>query len=286
MKAEINQRITRRAFLKRLIGGGVAAAAGTPIYAYFVERNWLDITRITIPILSSPELAVFRGTSIVHFSDMHIGHYCGMEEIAAVASRIEQLKPDIICFTGDLVDQHTAGIGDYVELMSGLTAPLGKYAILGNHDYYHDAADVRNFWSSAGFELLDNRHAYVEKEGQRLYIAGLDDLIYGTPDMEGAMQGIAHDRTVILLAHEPDYADKAAKWPQIKLQLSGHSHGGQIRLPLIGHLIAPPQGKKYVSGLYRLTGSDLHIYTNRGTGTTILPFRLFCRPEITVIELE
>ncbi|CAH1206814.1 UDP-2,3-diacylglucosamine pyrophosphatase LpxG [Paenibacillus plantiphilus] len=286
MQLEHKHRMTRRAFLKKLIGGGMAAAVGTPMYAYYLERSWIEIREIEAAVLPVQTHSSYKGTRIVHFSDVHFGYHYDADNMAAAVSHIEQLKPDMICFTGDFIDQRPDGIEACIAMMRGLKAPLGKYAVLGNHDYYHDAPTVKRFWEAAEFELLENRHAFVERKGQRLYIAGVDDTIYGKPDLKKALNGVATESAVILLAHEPDYADTAASLPQIKLQLSGHSHGGQIRLPIVGHLIAPPQGRKYVSGLYQIADSELQVYTNRGIGTTILPFRLFCRPEITVIELQ
>lgn len=284
MQLERKQRMTRRTFLKRLLGGGLAASVGTPMYSFYLERNWIEIREVEAAVL--PPKSPFRGTRIAQFSDVHFGYHYGADDLEVTVSRIERLNPDMICFTGDFIDERPDGIMGCVNMMKRLKAPLGKYAVLGNHDYYHDVKAVKRYWKAAEFELLDNSRSEVEKNGQRLFIAGVDDTIYGKPDLNKALVGTAPDSTVILLAHEPDYADKAALLPQVKLQLSGHSHGGQIRLPLLGHLIAPPQGKKYVSGLHRVPESDLHVYTNRGIGTTILPFRLFCRPEITIINLN
>jgi predicted MPP superfamily phosphohydrolase len=113
-------------------------------------------------------------------------------------------------------------------------------------------------------------------------VAGVDDILYGNPNMEKALDGIPENQFKILLAHEPDYADAASKYP-VDLQLSSHSHGGQIRFPFIGHLITPPLGSKYVDRLNPV--GHLTVYTSRGIGTTGVPYRFNCRPEITVIEL-
>lgn len=117
-----------------------------------------------------------------------------------------------------------------------------------------------------------------------MFIAGIDDALLGKPDLPRAISGIAEDTCTILLAHEPDIADEAARYP-IDLQLSGHSHGGQIRLPFIGEVLTPRLGSKYPDGLQRVKNSNLQVYTNRGLGTTILPIRFLCRPELTVLTL-
>lgn len=241
---------------------------------------------MTIPMFDGNRKHPFRGTRILHFSDLHFGYYFDKDALAKVIHRIERLEPDMICFTGDLVDDGTKGLIQCVDLMKGLHAPLGKFAVLGNHDYGLEGRNgVADFWKKTGFRLLLNRHEVVEKDGSRLVVAGVDDLLLGQADVERSLAGTLPEDEVILLAHEPDYADTVSEWPRVKLQLSGHSHGGQIRLPFVGHLIAPPYGKKYVSGLYQADSSQLAVYTNRGIGTTTLPIRFWCRPELTVLEL-
>ncbi|UVI27914.1 metallophosphoesterase [Paenibacillus spongiae] len=281
-----NPRMTRRRFLKWVAGSGLAAAAAAPAYSYYVERNWVEVNTVAIPMFDGNQKHPFRGTRIVHFSDVHFGYHFDKDDLIQVINRIERLKPDLICFTGDLVDDGTEGLSQCTDMMMSLQAPLGKFAVLGNHDYgIEGRSGVSDFWKKTGFRLLLNRHAAIEKGGSRLIVAGVDDLMLGQPDLERALGGTLPEDKVILLAHEPDFADTAADWPQVKLQLSGHTHGGQIRLPFIGHLIAPPHGKKYVDGLYHAGAAQLPVYTNRGIGTTTLPIRFWCRPELTVLEL-
>lgn len=130
----------------------------------------------------------------------------------------------------------------------------------------------------------NSRYEVVQKGTNSLILAGVDDQMEGKPDIHSALKRTSSNRCTLLLSHCPDYADEIKELP-IDLQLSGHSHGGQIRFPLLGELSTPPYAQKYVQGLYQISDSALQVYTNRGIGTTILPIRFLCRPELTVIEL-
>lgn len=132
--------------------------------------------------------------------------------------------------------------------------------------------------SASGFTLLINRHVFIRRREEYLHIAGVDDVLHGKPDLVKALHGLKENDPTLLLAHEPDFADAAARYKNVVLQLSGHSHGGQIRLPFIGHLVVPPMARKYVMGLYEVGASNMLLYTNRGIGTTSFPVRLNCRP--------
>ena len=280
--------ISRKTFLKKGIkwlGGLVGLSVATSAYAYGWERTWLDMVRIPLAIPGLPES--FRGTKVVHFSDVHLGHHMEANDLKRIVSKIQNEQPDLICFTGDMVDESIAPLVDAVPILSQLQAPLGKFAVLGNHDYALGKQKVvTEALTASGFEVLDNRSKLVTKNGESLYIAGVEDILHGSPDLARATANIPVGQTVILLAHEPDFADRAAQYP-IHVQLSGHSHGGQVRLPWIGHILTPPLARKYVQGLYRVGDyNQLQVYINRGLGTTILPVRFFCRPEITVLTLQ
>lgn len=279
--------ISRKTFISKAmkwLGGIVGLGVATGAYAYGWERTWLDVVRITLTIPGLRDR--YKGTKLIHFSDVHLGHFMGTNDLQAVVAVIQEEHPDVICFTGDLVDESISPLAAAVPILSQLQAPLGKFAVLGNHDYRIDQQkSVQEGLTASGFEVLENRHVVVTKNGESLYIAGVEDVLHGKPDLARAIADIPEGENVILLAHEPDFADEAAKHP-IHLQLSGHSHGGQVRLPWIGHLVTPPLARKYVQGLHRVGPDQMPVYTNRGLGTTILPVRLFCRPEITVLTLQ
>lgn len=274
--------ISRRRFLKTLLGAGIFTTGLPFLYSFFLERTWFDVQRRSIPLFhfKSP----FRGLRIVQFSDLHYGFYFNREQLKSVVNIIRDLEPDIVCFTGDLVEDETDGLQACVPILASLKAPLGKYAVLGNHDYWSNVDDVKQAMTDSGFQLLVNEHAVVKQGSEYIVLAGIDDALHGTPDLNQALKGTSSDTPTILLAHEPDVAEQTKQRSQVSLQLSGHSHGGQIRIPFIGEVVTPPMGSRYVQGLYTLEDAPLMVYTNRGIGTTIYPFRMNCRPEITVLD--
>ncbi|GAA4709708.1 metallophosphoesterase [Brevibacillus fulvus] len=254
-------------------------------FSLFAERQQTELVRITF---SAGELArSLGGLKLVQISDLHLGPYYGQTELAAVIEMINGEQPDLLCFTGDLVDTDLSRIEDAIPLLRKLNAPLGKYAVLGNHDYRVNPLRVKSGLEQSGFEVLLNGHVQIRRNSGTFYVAGLDDALHGQPSLPQALRGIPQESAVILLVHEPDFADQALSGAgdRFWLQLSGHSHAGQIRLPKLGEIVTPLMGRKYVGGLYRLGGSPTHrfLYTNRGLGTTLMPVRLYCKPEVTVM---
>jgi predicted MPP superfamily phosphohydrolase len=281
-----NGRMNRRSFLKQAgltLGGLIFAGIGTSVHSFYIERFWYDIRQVKLEFPNLP--AAFSGMRIIQFSDIHLGHYFDNDGLAAVIDRLGPLRADLICFTGDLFDVHIGSDSERTaSLLATLEASLGKWACLGNHDYWAGPAPVTRVLEKAGFQVLNNTRQLIRRGGETIRIAGIDDWLKGTPNLDLAIGGQQSSEFTLLLAHEPDIADLTQRYP-VDLQFSGHSHGGQISLPVIASLAAPPKGKKYVAGLYEFPGSSLKLYTNRGIGTTIIPIRLFCRPEITVFTL-
>ncbi|WP_309492629.1 metallophosphoesterase [Paenibacillus anseongensis] len=282
-----NKRMNRRAFLKYSMSavGSLAALAGVSgLYSIFGERYWIQLK--TVPLAYRRYPAAFAGMRIVQFSDTHLGKYYSLDQLARVVKLVQRQKPDLICFTGDLFDSNYGQISDdVIPILSQLQAKLGKYAVLGNHDMRLDPGRVRDVLEQSGFTVLVNANKSIVRGNSRLWIAGIDEMFHGKPDLPLALKGTKEDEFVLLLAHEPDFADTALKFP-VDLQLSGHSHGGQIRIPFYGSLFTPDLGQKYEVGLYTFEKSEFHVYTNRGIGTTLFPIRFNCRPEITVFVLE
>ncbi|MDN4072321.1 metallophosphoesterase [Fictibacillus terranigra] len=264
--------------------GSLAAAAGAAaFYSAFVEPYWFDLNKIEIRIQRLPDS--FKKFHIVHISDFHLGFHFKAKHIAKMAVEIQKLNPDLVVFTGDLVNSHRSLKSAVKSLpyLKKINAPYGKFAVLGNHDYLENIHTISELLGKSGFELLINENRRIKKGEDELYIAGLDDYLRGEADIERALAGIPEGRCTFLLAHEPDYFKVSTRFP-VDLQLSGHSHGGQIRLPLFGPIVTSKMGRKYHSGLYQ--AENKFLYTNRGMGTTHLPFRFFCRPEITSITLK
>ncbi|MFC7440016.1 metallophosphoesterase [Laceyella putida] len=276
-------RFNRRQFLKLSLA---ALCLGPPLYAGLLERNWIETIHHTI---SSPRVpAAFDGIRIVQISDIHLGHYFDLDRLETVIRQIQTFQPDLLCFTGDLIDRHLSQVEakEVARLFRRLAPPLGKFATLGNHDYWGDVALVKEALTHGGFHVLVNQVHPLTRGKGTLYVSGLDDLLNGQPDLAAVLSQLPSTTEVyhLCLAHEPDMAVLHHSAP-IDLQLSGHSHGGQIRLPFLGALAIPEGGKRYPAGLYSLN-ERFTLYTNRGLGTTILPFRFLCRPEITVLELR
>lgn len=278
-------RPTRRGFLRAAAGAIVAAGTG---YSCLVEPNQITIENVRLVLPRLPE--AFHGIRIVQFSDLHFGHYTGKREIGRAVEQANALKPDLAVVTGDFVTAPYYGTptNEYAyvdacgEVLAGLRTPLGTFACLGNHDVSVDPYGVTQILKGRGLKVLRNSSAVVEQHGARFWIAGVDDVLYARADLDRTLVMTPHDEFTVLLAHEPDFADHAKSYP-IDLQLSGHSHGGQIRLPLIGALYYPPLSRKYPQGLYRV--GNLHLYTNRGIGTIVVPARFLAPPEITLFTL-
>jgi uncharacterized protein len=277
-------RITRRDFLKRAMTTIGAACIALPSYSFFLERYWVETTHLTLTLPQLPPS--FSGLRVVQLSDIHLGFYYNINHLEGIIRRVNQLEPDLICFTGDLVDDAIDGLEQSVPLLRKLHAPLGKVAIFGNHDFRSGHPNmVRSTLIKSGFTFLRNSHITLNKYGDPFHIAGLDDLFGGHPDMDRTLSPIPKSEFTMLLAHEPDMADYIGNY-NVNFMLSGHSHGGQIRLPFYGAVYRPDGAKHYVRGLKTIPEKGLTLYVNRGIGTTFLPIRFNCRPEITLFTLN
>ena len=250
-----------------------------------IEPSWVNITNFTFSHLLIPES--FHNIRIVQFSDTHIGFQYDLSDLEKTVETIQSLNPDIICFTGDLMDNPNLyqGTSEIQKVLSKLEAPLGKYGVFGNHDHGGYGTEIyKEIMSNSGFSLLVNESNLITlRDGSQIVISGVDDAMLGKPNLDTSTPKQADDLFTILLSHAPDFADYASQYP-VELQLSGHSHGGQIQIPLLGAVVTPPFAEKYREGAY--TKGNLELYVNRGLGTTRVPYRLFSRPEITVIDLQ
>jgi len=277
--------VTRRAFLK----GGVIAAGGLAFYAGEVERHWIDVHQVTIRLKNLPE--TFRGFRIAQVADFHYGEYSEPTFIRAAVHAVNALQPDLVALTGDFVSALPMVKRISVDfafhcahLLAQLECPQ-KFAVLGNHDVIASRAEVTDALVANRIPVLHNTAIPIEKDGTRLWLAGVADvLVGGEADLNKAVPKgrIAGSEPLILMAHEPDYADRVIG-SGVDLMLSGHTHGGQVRIPFMPPVNLPPLGRKYVEGLFVL--GDLQLYVTRGIGTVGVPFRFRCPPEITLITL-
>lgn len=287
----MSKKISRRSFIKKIFKFGlltVGTSAGMYYYAHNIEPAMLKISHHTIRHRQIPK--GFNGFKIVQFSDTHLGFHYTLNQIDQLITKINRLNPDVIFFTGDLMDEpnkyeEQAAIS---PLLKRLNAPFGKFAIYGNHDHGGYGTDIyKSIMIESGFTILQNElNRITLLDGSQIYVLGLDDAMLGKPDLTAMMPEIPVDSYKILLCHEPDLADEAMVHG-IQLQLSGHSHGGQIKIPFFGPLVTPPLSEKYNEGFYKIENesNQLTLYVNRGIGTTRLPFRFLSKPEVTVFHL-
>ncbi|MDQ0176956.1 metallophosphoesterase [Bacillus chungangensis] len=287
----MNERISRRSFLKKSITtilSILGLTTGGYVYAKYFEPKRLQINKVNIEHHKIP--ASFNGMKMIQFSDTHLGFQYNLQQLEKHVDLINQMEPDLLFFTGDLMDkpnQYTSI--DYIApILDRLHAPLGKFAIFGNHDHGGNGTRIyEHIMQSSGFQLLNNEAVNIKLlDGEEIVIAGIDDAMLGTPDIPRALRDVPHDRFTILLSHAPDLADYAAVHG-VDCQLSGHSHGGQVKIPFFGPLVTVPYAKKYWEGSYDINGTaPLFLYVNRGLGTTRMPFRFAAVPEITIFTLK
>jgi predicted MPP superfamily phosphohydrolase len=283
--------LTRRRFLYT---GAVAAtgAAAIGIDGYS-EANHPQVTQLEIPLARLPE--AFDGFTIAQLSDFHYEDHFSVVPIRKAVQVVNELHPDLIVLTGDFVTvpffahrrrhypQSAKNAEPCADALQGLRAAVGRFAVLGNHDAGSNPFRIAGALRDHGIPVLLNRSVPIERGASRFWLAGIDDALEGQPDLGAALAKIPVGEAVVLLAHEPDFADESSLSP-VDLQLSGHSHGGQIWIPGIGAPWLPVLGRKYPRGRYRV--GNLTLYTNIGLGTIRAPIRLNCPPEITLITLR
>ena len=291
IESEVQERalprtISRRKFLgMAAVGGAVALAAD----GFLIGPNLPQVVRQEIALRRWPTR--MDGFTVALLSDFHYDPYFSVHPLHAAIGMVNELRPDLIVLTGDFVSipwfgnsgEGVAGADPCAQLLRQMRAPHGLWAVMGNHDADTDPKRVTGALRENGIQVLRNQSVPIEKDGSRFWLSGIDDVLGRTADISATLRGIPSDEATVLLAHEPDYADYVASYP-VDLQLSGHSHGGQVRIPFLLPLYLPKLGRKYVSGRYQIR--ELALYTNRGLGTVEIPVRLNCSPEITLLTLR
>lgn len=264
--------------LRRLLLVFLAAAllaGGVYIYARYIEPRRLRIETLKIPDVGLPAPA-----RVVVFSDVHLGNGVTTEDLQELVLKINELRPDAVVFLGDLFDNYEEYEGDAdadAAALAGISAQV-KLAVWGNHDMGGGAYRVYpEVLQKGGFTLLENE-SFAAKELGICFI-GAADTIFGQPDISGLVSETLYN---ILLVHEPDYGLEVGGLP---LQLSGHSHGGQIYLPLLGAPHVPLGARTWLRGLYEKEDGG-QVYVNRGIGMSLAPYRFGSVPELTVIDIS
>jgi predicted MPP superfamily phosphohydrolase len=277
------KKFTRRKFLKyAALAGGAAVTVGA-VDALAVEPHGFKVTHHTF---APPGLgAGWDGATIAQISDVHVGRWSDFDDARRIVEMTNDLNPDIVALTGDYVSRASAITSALVEVFRDLRAKE-KYAVLGNHDYWTDAPRVAASLESAGIPLLTNQHALLRRGGDVLCLAGVNDSwsVDPPPDALAALQGVPEDVPRIVMSHNPDYAEVVPSGVRIDLMLCGHTHGGQVRLPLLGPLILPIQHRKYAEGWVQ--GPHCPVFISRGLGMVTVPVRFHCPPELPLITLR
>jgi uncharacterized protein len=253
------------------------------LYAYFVEPTWIEVNTIDLQL---PHLAQeFNGYKIVQISDIHVDKQMSTKRLIRLFKLVNQQQPDLIALTGDYASKGFEEFIPKLATLSQLKAKDKTVAVLGNHDYasYTHNQATKDILQQTNILTLANTVYSLKRGDAMLHIAGVDDVWVRRDNLDAILQQLPSDGAAILLAHEPDFADISAATGRFDLQLSGHSHAGQIRLPFSKPIILPPLGRKYYSGLYVV--GDMIQYTNRGIGSTHFHLRFNARPEITVFNL-
>ena len=277
---------TRRQFLRAAAAAGAVAITGDAI---LLAPNRPRIVRQDFFLPRWPER--MNGFTVAVLSDFHYDPHFSIHPLRAAIAMVSRLHPDLIALTGDFVsvpllgdDQKAAFAAEpCARLLRQMTAPHGLWAVMGNHDDGTDPEHVTRALQAENIHVLANHSEPIEQDGARFWLAGVNDVMSGTADLSKTMHGVPAGEAVVLLAHEPDFADETAQYP-IDLQLSGHSHGGQIRIPFLPPLYLPELAKKYVWGTYHV--GPLMLHTSAGLGTVGVPMRLNCPPEITLLTLR
>jgi uncharacterized protein len=239
----------------------------------------LEVTRHEVFIDDLP--APFDGYRIAFLTDTHVAPFVRSEYYDEIRAQVRRFDPDLILFGGDFVSFRNH-IPLLANRLGGLSARDGVFAVLGNHDYWTDAAQVTAAMGSVGVRFLTNAHVMLARGGARLPLAGVDELYRGKPDLDAAFAGIAVGAPCIAVTHHPDLIDLVRR--RVDLLLCGHTHGGQIRLPFFGAIVVPSKHEAtYATGFHRV-GAVL-MYVSRGIGA-IPPVRILCRPEIATFTLR
>lgn len=271
----------------RAIGALLAIAFGLLIWSVFIEPDRLVVKQVDLPL---PGWRADTGVlKLVAVSDLHVGSpHVDAKKLDRVVAEINAQEPDVIVLLGDFVVGGVVG-GKYVEpepiaeKLKNLKAKDGVFAILGNHDWWRDGTRVRHALENVGIRVLENDAIRIRAGAQAYWLVGVADLWTRTPDIRGSLAKVTDNAPVILLTHNPDIFPDVP--PRVALTLAGHTHGGQVNLPLFGRLVVPSNyGSRYAIG--HVVENARHLYVTPGIGTSILPLRFRVPPEITVLTIH
>ncbi|HEY8446798.1 MAG TPA: metallophosphoesterase [Thermomicrobiales bacterium] len=277
--------MSRRAFALGGALGALAALGLSSAEAYaarYVNPYSPRLERVRFRLPEGKE--GLAGLRIGFITDTHVGPFITPDDLARATELLAGEQPDLLLLGGDYVSEIPRLVPDTVDVLAELASktPLGAFAVLGNHDLALTPGRLDAAMEASGIAVLRNRAVAVEHRGETLWIAGIDETILGNPDPQETFASIPPGAAALALWHEPQFAEEAAALGAFA-QLSGHTHGGQVRLPGIGPVGLPPHGRRHVIGLGDADG--MPIYTSRGVGVYRPPVRFNCPPEVTLVEL-
>jgi predicted MPP superfamily phosphohydrolase len=274
--------VTRRQFLRGLVAAPLVGVAATSAYARLIEpyHYWISETDVFIGDL--PER--FEGFRITQLTDIHHSSILGLDEVRRMVSLAQETNPDMFVLTGDYTTSYRRFIEPCAEALSPLNAPEGVWAVLGNHDHYTDSELTTRALQRHRIMVMNNFHTTLQRGPDSLQLSGIDDWTWNAVDWTRAFSGLKRETPTVLLSHQPSVLD-LPQTQNVSLILSGHTHGGQLRLPFVG---APARfatrDLKYDRGLF--SKGETQLYVSSGTGVIGLPLRLGVRPEIAVLRLR
>ncbi len=275
--------ISRRTFIRRT-AAGIAAGTGLGVGYGFWEAAHVRVARHTICVPDLP--AAFAGKTVAVLADLHHGPFVGLDFIREAVRLTNELAPDLVALVGDYAhkgDQAHLQLPPCLEALSALSAPLGVFAVPGNHDMQRGGAVYRERIAATPLTDLTNGFRRVSQGGEHLFVAGVDDLWWGKPNLDRALDGVPKGAAVILLSHNPDFAEDRPDG-RVGLVLSGHTHGGQVYLRGVGSGWLPSKyGSKYRHGLVR--GPASAVFVSRGLGEAGVPLRANAPPEVCLLTL-
>lgn len=280
-RAKLRRRFRRHAWA--IFGGADAASPVSGLVnALWIEPRRIKVNRLQISLPHLPRR--WDGLRIAHLTDLHHGRLVRLGLIAEAVRLANAESPDMVVLTGDFVSRAAAINRELSAVLAELEAPLGVYAVLGNHDHWTDAAAVRRMLADANVRLLENQHVLLARGRDELAVAGVGDYWSGLPHVETALRGVPERAGRVLLCHNPRYARKIAPDPRVDVMLSGHTHGRQFRLPYTRR--ARPILRRVLTGSGLMLGPHFPVYVSRGIGMVGLPVRVNCRPELPIVTLR
>ena len=272
--------MNRRVFLKATAALAIPSPVIGASYGMF-EAGWVRVERPTLPLPNLP--AAFEGLKVAFLTDIHHGPYVSLDYVNSIVRTTQTLRPDLILLGGDYSSKEAKYIRPCFDVLAGLKAPLGVFGVLGNHDYWHGLGETREGMNAAKIGELTNGGVWLERGNTRIRVCGVDDVWAGKPDALGALGDSSASDAVLLVSHNPDFAE-TLKDSRAGLILSGHTHGGQVCVPGYGAPIVPSRyGQKYLKGYVEAPAT--HVYVSRGLGTVSPPMRFDSRPELTLLTL-